>query len=76
MSRRLQGDGIQPILYLDEPGLYGFTATDPRHALNLQELRILVQALRKEIASVRVVIHVEPDDEAKLPLGTASVPFA
>jgi cation diffusion facilitator family transporter len=34
------------------------------------------EALRKEIASVRVVIHVEPDDEAKLPLGTASVPFA
>jgi cation diffusion facilitator family transporter len=33
-------------------------------------------ALKKEIPSVRVVIHVEPDDEAKLPKGTASVPFA
>jgi cation diffusion facilitator family transporter len=33
-------------------------------------------ALKKEIASVRVIIHVEPDDEAKLPKGTASVPFA
>ncbi|TYR30005.1 cation transporter [Mesorhizobium microcysteis] len=33
-------------------------------------------ALGDEIPSVRVVIHVEPDDEAKLPLGTAAVPFA
>jgi cation diffusion facilitator family transporter len=33
-------------------------------------------ALKAEIPSVRVVIHVEPDDEAKLPKGTASVPFA
>jgi cation diffusion facilitator family transporter len=33
-------------------------------------------ALKAEIPSVRVVIHVEPDDEAKLPKGTAAVPFA
>jgi len=33
-------------------------------------------ALKAEIPSVRVVIHVEPDDEAKLPLGTGAVPFA
>jgi len=34
------------------------------------------EALRQEIPSVRVTIHVEPDDEAKLPIGTAAVPFA
>jgi cation diffusion facilitator family transporter len=33
-------------------------------------------ALKAEIPSVRVIIHVEPDNEAKLPRGTASVPFA
>lgn len=33
-------------------------------------------ALRQDIPSVRVIIHVEPDDEAKLPRGTAAVPFA
>lgn len=33
-------------------------------------------ALEAEIPSLRVVIHVEPDDEAKLPRGTAAVPFA
>jgi cation diffusion facilitator family transporter len=34
------------------------------------------EALRSEIPSVRITIHVEPDDEAKLPPGTAAVPFA
>jgi len=34
------------------------------------------EALKAEIPSVRVTIHVEPDDEAKLPKGTAAVPFA
>jgi cation diffusion facilitator family transporter len=33
-------------------------------------------ALRAEIPTVRVIIHVEPDDEAKLPRGTTAVPFA
>jgi cation diffusion facilitator family transporter len=33
-------------------------------------------ALKAEIPSVRVIIHVEPDDEAKLPAGTPAVPFA
>ncbi len=34
------------------------------------------EALRAEIPSVRVIIHVEPENEAKLPLGTVAVPFA
>jgi cation diffusion facilitator family transporter len=33
-------------------------------------------ALKAAIPSVRVAIHVEPDDEAKLPKGTTAVPFA
>lgn len=33
-------------------------------------------ALKAQIDSARVVIHVEPEDEAKLPIGTSSVPFA
>lgn len=33
-------------------------------------------ALEAQIPSVRVVIHVEPEDEAKLPPGTPAVPFA
>lgn len=34
------------------------------------------EALKAGIPSVRVTIHVEPDDEAKLPKGTSAVPFA
>ncbi len=34
------------------------------------------EALEAEIPSVRIVIHVEPEDEAKLPPGTPAVPFA
>lgn len=48
MTRRLQRGGIQPILYLDEPGLYGLLSSEPRHLMALQELRILIRALRKE----------------------------
>lgn len=33
-------------------------------------------ALTAEIPSVRVIIHVEPEDEAKLPPGASAVPFA
>ncbi|PRD45296.1 cation-efflux pump [Phyllobacterium phragmitis] len=33
-------------------------------------------ALKATIPSARVVIHVEPENEAKLPKGTAAVPFA
>jgi cation diffusion facilitator family transporter len=33
-------------------------------------------AVKAEIRSARVVIHVEPEEEAKLPLGTGAVPFA
>ena len=33
-------------------------------------------ALIEAVPDVRVTIHVEPDDEAKLPPGTAAVPFA
>ncbi|MFC3753900.1 cation diffusion facilitator family transporter [Aquamicrobium ahrensii] len=33
-------------------------------------------ALREDNPSVRVTIHVEPDDEAKLPKGSVAVPFA
>lgn len=33
-------------------------------------------ALKTLIGSARIVIHVEPEDEAKLPIGTSSVPFA
>jgi hypothetical protein len=32
--------------------------------------------LMQQIPDSSVVIHVEPEEEAKLPIGTAAVPFA
>ena len=50
------------------------------HGMSVGESHVICdrieEALRAEVPSVRVTIHVEPDDEAKLPPGTAAVPFA
>lgn len=48
MTRRLQAEGVQPIIYLDEPGLIALERANPRHLIALQELKLLIQALRKE----------------------------
>jgi hypothetical protein len=55
MCKRLKRAGVQPLLYLDEPGLYAYSAQNARHVLALQELKVLVQALVKQ--GVQVGIH-------------------
>ena len=54
MTRKLRSMGVQPILFLDEPGLYGL-GDNPKHVLGMQELRNIVQTLQKE--KVLVGIH-------------------
>lgn len=48
MGRRLRSAGAQPLIFLDEPGLYGLNPAAPRHLLGLQELKLVIQALKKE----------------------------
>jgi hypothetical protein len=49
MVRKLRANGIQPVVYIDEPGLYGLSPqTNARHASGLEELRLLILTLRKE----------------------------
>jgi methionine synthase II (cobalamin-independent) len=48
MTRRMQASNIQPVLFLDEPGLYAFSPINPKHMIAFQELKLMVQALRKE----------------------------
>jgi hypothetical protein len=55
MTRRLQSSGIAPILFLDEPGLYAYLPSNPKHMANFQELKLMVQALSKE--GVTVGLH-------------------
>lgn len=48
MTRRLQAQGIQPVLFIDEPALYGLSMNQPRHMAAIQELKLMIQTLRKE----------------------------
>jgi hypothetical protein len=49
MVRKLRTNGIQPVIYLDEPGLYGLSPqSNARHASGLEELRLLIRTLKKE----------------------------
>ena len=54
MVRALRETGAHPVLFLDEPGLYAFDKKDPQHLIALQELRIVLLALRKEGATVGI----------------------
>ena len=67
MSRRLQSIGAKPVLYLDEPGLYAFSAKDPKHVLALRELRLLIQTLQKN--GVIVGLHCCSNTDWKSVLG-------
>ncbi len=55
MSLRLQSIGVKPLLFLDEPGLFGLSTAHPKHLLGLQELKIVIQTLRKQ--KVLVGLH-------------------
>jgi hypothetical protein len=55
MGRRVRETGADALLFLDEPGLFALTRTDPRHVLAMQELKLMIQALGKE--GIRVGIH-------------------
>ncbi|HKC60028.1 MAG TPA: hypothetical protein VKB92_08080 [Myxococcales bacterium] len=54
LARRLHETGARPVIFLDEPGLYAFDRRDPQHLVSLQELRVVVLALRREGAVVGV----------------------
>jgi hypothetical protein len=52
MVRRLKSLGTQPVFYIDEPCLDAFSSQNPKYELALQELKIMVQTLQKEGATV------------------------
>ncbi|WP_095982582.1 hypothetical protein [Melittangium boletus] len=54
MVKALRRTGTTPLFFLDEPGLSAFSRGNARHLLALQELRLLVVALRREGALVGV----------------------
>jgi len=52
MAKALADAGAEPIVFIDEPGLYAFSRAQPNHIMLLQELRINLMALKKRGAQV------------------------
>jgi methionine synthase II (cobalamin-independent) len=69
LARKVKDAGATPVVFLDEPGLYAYDRRDPRHVVALQELRVLVLALRHEGALVGVHCCGNTDWGALLGLG-------
>jgi methionine synthase II (cobalamin-independent) len=71
MVKSLRRTGTTPLFFLDEPGLYAFQRSQPRHLLVLQELKLLTLALQREGALVGIhccgntdwgaLLDVQPD---------------
>jgi methionine synthase II (cobalamin-independent) len=71
MVKALRRTGTTPLFFLDEPGLYAFQRSQPRHLLAMQELKLLVLALQREGALVGIhccgntdwgaLLDVQPD---------------
>jgi hypothetical protein len=69
MTRRLQSIGVAPVLYIDEPGLYGLMTSNPKYGLALQELKLMIQTLRKEKVQVGLHCCSNTDWDSVLSLG-------
>ncbi len=71
MVKALRRTGTTPLFFLDEPGLFAFQRSQPRHLLALQEVKLLVLALQREGALVGIhccgntdwgaLLDVQPD---------------
>jgi hypothetical protein len=58
MCRKLKSMGVEPVVYLDEPALFALAPSNPRHMLAMQELRLMIQALKNEKGHERVTVGV------------------
>ena len=50
LCQAIESSGSQPIIFLDEPGLYAFSSQQPNHLVMMQELKILVLTLQKDLS--------------------------
>lgn len=68
MVRELKARGIQPVFFLDEPGLVAWDARRPEHLGALAQIKLLCLALRKEGATVGLHCCSQPRWDLLLPL--------
>ncbi len=67
MGRKVAACGAEPLIFLDEPALFGLNSSNPKHIIGLQELKIVIQALAKE--GFQVGLHCCSDTDWKTVLG-------
>ena len=75
MVAELKARGVQPLIVLDEPGLYAYTGDVSAHKLAFQDLRLLVMALRKMGALVGLHCCSDTDWRQVLGLGLNMISF-
>jgi hypothetical protein len=71
--RRLKAIGVAPVVYLDEPGLYGLSLENPKHILGISELKIMIQTLTREGAQVGLHCCSNTDWDVLLNLAEAGL---
>lgn len=69
LCQAIKSSGSQPIIFLDEPGLYAFSSQQPNHLVMMQELKILVLTLQKAGAEVGLHCCSDADWSAVIDLG-------
>lgn len=69
MAKAVRRTGATPLFFLDEPGLYALDTSDPRHLMVLQELKLLIVALKNEGALVGLHCCSNTDWTALFDLG-------
>ncbi len=69
LADAVKAAGAQPVVFIDEPGLYAFSRMQPNHIVMLQELRINLMALKKRGAKVGLHCCSDADWGAIMGLG-------
>lgn len=75
MVAELKARGVQPLIVLDEPGLYAYASDVAAHKVAFQDLRLLVTALRKMGALVGLHCCSDTDWRQVLGLGLNMISF-
>lgn len=69
MAAAIRDRGATPLVFLDEPGLFAFDVRRPSHRVEIQELRFIATALRREGAVTGLHCCGNTDWETVLDLG-------
>ncbi len=75
MVDRLRSMNVTPLVFIDEPGLYALAPENPRSHAALQEVKVLVESLKRRGAQVGLHCCSDPDWKAVFSLGMDVISF-